>query len=250
MLVCRHGASGHALPDPHPPAVQRVSRSVNEADREAPDRLAFLDLLRVVCVFYIVAFWHLQDYTGHLIARGTWATAPTIVVLAVFTLVSGYLTHRRGWPASRRRYVAHRFVRLYPPFALAVVAFLASGLVTGPVALRSLLLVSLLHGPAPLTIWFVVMLIDFEIVYAVIAALRASPYLWVALAAVAVGVALLYGVVGGLDARLLIYAVPFAAGILLARGGWERAWLVGAVVLLPIALLGTVATAPTRRSRC
>ena len=221
-----------------PDAASGVARGSGSASGIAPDggRLVFLDLLRVVCVFYIVGLWHLQQYTHRHILGGASGAAATVVVLSIFTLVSGYLTHRRGWPASSRAYAVHRFVRLYPLFALAVVAFVLCGLVTGRVALLSLLLVSVLHGPAPLTIWYVVMLIDFEIVYLAVGALRSSPFLWVFVAGLAVGFALLYGVVGGVDHRFLIYCPLFVAGILLARGGHDRALTVGAAVLLPIAL--------------
>jgi len=220
-------------------ATRAVARGSGPASGVAPGtgRLAFLDLLRVACVFYIVGLWHLQQYTRHHIVGGASGAAATVVVLSIFTLASGYLTHRRGWPASGRAYAVHRFVRLYPLFALAVVAYLALGIITARVAVLSLLLVSVLHGPAPLTLWYVVMLIDFEIVYLAVGALRSSPYLWVVVAGLAVGIALLYGVVGGVDHRFLIYAPSFVAGILLARGDRDRALLIGAAVLLPIGLL-------------
>jgi len=201
---------------------------VSQAGREGSSRLAFLDLLRVACVFY----------TSHHVAGGAWGAVCTVVVLSIFTLASGYLTHRRGWPASMRAYAVHRFVRLYPPFAVAVVVYALLGIVSARVALSSLLLVSVLHGPSPLTLWYVVMLIDFEIVYVVVGALRTSPRsLWAAVAVMAAGFAVLHAVVGGVDDRFVIYAPAFVVGILLARGGRDRALLLVGVALVPVALL-------------
>jgi peptidoglycan/LPS O-acetylase OafA/YrhL len=194
--------------------------------REAPgeQRFAHLDYIRVVCILYVIAYWHLSGYVKHQDDR-YWLGTIMVVALGVFTMISGYLVHRRGWPPSAWRFLARRFLRLYPLFAIAVALFVVFGMVDGPTAIRSLLLVSMIYPPAPVTLWFVVMLLDFYLAYALVAWLRKYSCQWVVYAVIVAGLVLCNYFVHEVDARLLEYGPAFALGVVLAAGIVKRKYL-------------------------
>ncbi len=151
-------------------------------------------------------------------------------------MMSGLLAHRRGWPDRILSYSGRRFIRLYPPFALAVVIFYLSHMITGITAFSSLLVVSMIKGPPPKTLWFVVMLIDFEIAYILVAYLRAYRMRWSVFACGIAGIVYVYVFRSGADNRLLMYALPFAVGVYLSNRIYEKRALVVASAALPISV--------------
>jgi peptidoglycan/LPS O-acetylase OafA/YrhL len=162
------------------------------------DRLGHLDYIRVVCILYVVAYWHLSGYVKQQGNR-YWLGAIMVAALGTFAMISGYLVHRRGWPASTPRFLASRFIRLYPLFAIAVGLFYLWGMIDQPTAIRSLFLVSLIYPPAPVTLWFIVMLLNFDMAYALVAWLRKYRFQWLVYAAIVGGLVLFH---------LLVHEIP------------------------------------------
>lgn len=192
-------------------------------------RLGHLDLIRVLCILYVIAYWHLSGYVTHQGNR-YWLGSIMVVALGTFTMISGYLVHRRGWPDGSLRFVGRRFIRLYPLFALAVALFVAWGMIDGPTAIRSLFLVSMIYPPAPVTLWFIVMLLNFDLAYALVAWLRKYRVQWLVYAVIVAGLFLCNYFVREVDPRLLQYGVAFALGVFVASGKVEKKYL------LPVAL--------------
>lgn len=193
-------------------------------------RLGHLDLIRVVCILYVIAYWHLSGYVTHQGNR-YWLGSIMVAALGVFTMISGYLVHRKGWPDSGLRFVGRRLLRLYPLYALAVALFSALGMIDGPTAIRSLFLVSMIYPPAPVTLWFIVMLLNFDLAYALVAWLRRYGFQWLVYAAILAALVLCNYLVHEVDARLLQYGVAFALGVFVASGKAKTKHL------LPIALV-------------
>ncbi|MCX5477893.1 acyltransferase [Kaistia geumhonensis] len=209
--------------------------------REAQRRhIASLDILRVGSMLYIVGFWHLMNYA---VAGGFYrnevTTRVTVVLLATFTMLSGYLLGLRPVEPTRASiasFYRRRMLRIYPPLVLAVLCFVLMGLTTWPTAIRTMLLVGEIVGPPPLTLWYVAMLALFYLI---------TPLLSVGSSAarralVAVAVMLLLAALsgwGGLatDPRIALYFPSFAIGLAVAREPLPPRWMLFASAALGLA---------------
>ena len=123
-----------------------------------------IDRLRAASILYIVAFWHLFGYIDGIDGYKNAITYRlTVVVLGLFTLIAGVLAGRREIRDAReiRRYYRSRALRILPPFAIALLLYVASGLLRWQEALSGLLLVPAFHGPALRTLWYVNVLVVF-----------------------------------------------------------------------------------------
>lgn len=204
-------------------------------------RQLHLDYLKGVSVVYITGFWHLLNYVDPAPTYVTPATyLLTVVVLSVFTFVSGYLA---GGALERNPSIAtfyrKRWLRIYPLYAAAVLLFVGLDLMTGRVGGMSLLLVAMLVPPAPPTLWFITMLLLFVLLTPALYRVAERP--WGVGGVVAVTVAALAVVSGAtrlVDERLILYLPVYAGGIACARHGVTGAGRSPAGALATAAVLG------------
>jgi peptidoglycan/LPS O-acetylase OafA/YrhL len=132
---------------------------------ETKTRNAAVDTLRALSVLYIIGFWHLLEYAPPM----AWRFHPifdrlTVVVLSLFVLISGYLAGRPKAPFTQvevRRFYSARLLRIYPPYLLALLCFYLIGGVSGIIAAKGALLISMVAPPPPQTLWFITMLMMF-----------------------------------------------------------------------------------------
>ncbi len=194
--------------------------------------IASLDVLRVGSMLYIVGFWHLMNYAvAGGFYRGEVTTRITVVLLATFTMLSGYLLGLRPVEPTRASiagFYRRRMLRIYPPLVIAVLCFVWIGLTPWPTAIRTILLVGEIVGPPPLTLWYVAMLALFYLITPLLSVgppvRRALAATWVMLLFVALSVW------GGLatDPRLALYFPSFAIGLALAREPLPPRWMLPA----------------------
>ncbi|MFL6696444.1 MAG: acyltransferase family protein [Vitreoscilla sp.] len=134
----------------------------------APDKSLSVEVLRAGCVLYIVGFWHLMDYTHGLGGYNNAVTVRlTVIVLGLFTFLSGFLLARAPMRLGRselKRFYAKRLLRIYPLYLLALLAFWALGIADRGIALKAALGISMLYGPPPATLWFVTMILVFYLI--------------------------------------------------------------------------------------
>jgi peptidoglycan/LPS O-acetylase OafA/YrhL len=195
----------------------------------ATGRNAAIDLLRVLCIEYIVGYWHLIPYTHWLPGYANALTeALKDMALGTFVLVSGLLLARHGPPARLGDWLCfyrRRLVRLYPLYLLALLLFGALGLASQATILKGALLVSMFAPPAPPTLWFVTMIMVFYLLTPLLIGLAddGRRYLMASL-----GIVLLWlaydGFVHAVDSRLLLFFPAFALGVYLqrVRAAYER----------------------------
>jgi len=207
-----------------------------------PRHIASLDVLRVGSMLYIVGFWHLMNYAvADGFYRNEVTTRVTVVLLATFTMLSGYLLGLRPVDPTRASvgsFYRRRMLRIYPPLVLAVLCFVWMGLMPWPTAIRTILLVGEIVGPPPLTLWYVAMLALFYLITPALSV--GSP---VQRAVVATGVMLLLmalAVWGGLktDPRIALYFPSFAIGLALARAPAPPRWMLPAAAGLGLLAIG------------
>ena len=187
------------------------------------DKSLPIELLRAGCVLWIVGFWHLMNYThGFPGADNAVTLRLTVIVLGLFTFVSGFLLARapmRLRAPELGRFYARRLLRIYPLYLLALLAFWALGMADRSTALKAALGMSMVYGPAPLTLWFITMILEFYLVAPLLIALRGRPALFVLAALGLFGVAAVCGSAANGDLRLAEYFPAFALGVYWANHG-------------------------------
>jgi peptidoglycan/LPS O-acetylase OafA/YrhL len=169
-------------------------------------------------MLYIVGFWHMMEYVPAVMwSSNYWTEQITILSLALFVLISGYLIGKKKlgvmdiWPFYRSR-----FFRIYLPF-LATAAIFSFGNVSHKAVLKAVILVAMFVEPAPKTLWFVSMILVFYLISPLLIRLRRSTVLYFVFCAATLGGLLLYETITGMaDARIILYFPCFAAGVFLA----------------------------------
>lgn len=202
-----------------------------------------VDLLRAVCILYIVGYWHLLAYASGV---GHWANlysnSLTRIALATFVFCAGYLLAAHPVPLTRAGlgdFYRRRLLRIYPLFLLALLLFWAFGITTPDKLMDGALLVSMFRPPVLPTLWFVTMIMLFYLVAPVVIRAAARPWAWAALtAAVTLLIALWHRYGAPIDLRLLLYWPVFALAVLYRRQTWPgelvvRLWPWLAVALVP-----------------
>lgn len=188
-------------------------------------RLVFVDYIKSLSMLYIVGYWHLLGYTdfspGHksLVAQGF-----ADIVLGLFVLVSGFLTGKSAIrSASAVEFYVKRLVRIYPLYMLAIIIFYFYGLNDGVTSLKSLLLISMVYKPAPLTLWFIAMIMVFYLITPLLSQLTRKPRQYFTISILLIAVLLVWSIYFGItDIRLVIYFPCYCAGIYAARYGIEN----------------------------
>ena len=214
----------------------------------SPTRKVPIDVMRAVSMLYIVGYWHLLDYTR----VASWHYNPityrlTVEALALFVLISGFLTGRKDGGLARGEiwsFYKTRFWRIYLPFVIASGLFLAAGINDIAALVKGVTLVAMLLAPPPFTLWFVSMIVLFYLIAPLLIGLRGNEVAYIALCTVIVGAMALYQAeTGRIDRRLLLYFPCFAAGIFLAAGSLPSSTLslIGLLFLAALALVPTLA---------
>ncbi len=125
-----------------------------------------IDLLRSISILYIVGFWHLLDYTNAISNDNNVITYRiTLIILATFVLISGYfLGSKYNNRYNLIAFYKKRFIRIYPPYFVAIIIFTILGLSDVTTSIKAILAVSMFIRPAPRTLWFITMLLFFYLI--------------------------------------------------------------------------------------
>jgi len=207
-----------------------------------------IDVMRAVSMLYIVGYWHLLDYTN----VGTWHYNPftyriTVGALALFVLISGFLTGRKDGGLAQGEiwnFYRTRFWRIYVPFAIASGLFLVAGINDTVVLVKGVTLVAMFFAPPPFTLWFVSMIVLFYLIAPLLIRMRGNEVAYIGVCIAIAGAMILYqSVTGRMDMRLMLYFPCFAAGIFLATRSLPSSTLslVGVQLLSALSLVPTLA---------
>lgn len=181
-----------------------------------------LDLMRALCILYIVSFWHLLNYTQAIPGyNNSFTQRLTIVVLGLFTLLSGYLTGTRVNCLSGSeimQFYKTRLLRIYPPFLLALVLFYFMGMTDVHKMIKTAVLISMFSAPSLPTLWFIVMVMMFYLSLPLLVAMS-SDMLKYAITCILIIMAILVfdNLFHSVDIRIALLFPAFAIGVLLAR---------------------------------
>lgn len=205
-------------------------------------RLAHVDYLRAGCVLYIVGFWHLMEYApGWAGWQNSVTSGITVVVLGLFVFVSGFLLAQRPPDRNLRgllEFYNRRLLRIYPLYLVALLIFGLMGLAGWRSVTLSAAGLSMLIGPAPFTLWFVVMLLAYYLVAPLLLSTNGWWLVVVAAGLLAVA-ALVVKLSPGADPRLVLYLPAFILGIWHAKRGVPVTHLYGGLALLIVLVVAS-----------
>lgn len=201
------------------------------------------DIARALGMIYIIAAWHLHDYTSMITLR-PYGTYVTYGMLGMFMFISGWLLNDK-YAVSRKtdivRFAKKRVLRLAPLYFIALLSFYFFDVINVKTLVLALTGLSSFIPPQPPTLWFVSLIIDFYLLFPLLSYKRphfSGIVFWVVYFAMCV----LLRLTTGIDKRFLIYFPCFYIGILFNRYRllqYLLQWRVflGSVVLFCISLL-------------
>lgn len=181
-------------------------------------KIISFDIARAIGMLYIIAVWHLANYTSTF-SLEPYGRYVTYGVLGMFMFVSGWLLDAK-YAVSERVNIKHfakkRVLRLMPLYLIALVAFYFSGTIKIKTLIFALFGLSSFIPPQPPTLWFVSLIIDFYLLFPFLC-YRKHHFSHVVFGIVYLVICLLYIVLPNIDKRFLLYFPCFYAGILFDR---------------------------------
>lgn len=135
---------------------------------ESDKRNVQYDLLRSLAMIYIVAFWHIQDYTIFFSFINPATKLLTIFILGLFVFLSGLLLASRSQLSTFNEVKVFYFrllYRIYPMYALSAIGFFLAQATDLSQLIKGLFFLNLLTGTPPPTIWFVEMIFLFYVLF-------------------------------------------------------------------------------------
>ena len=173
-------------------------------------------------MLYIVGYWHLFTYTD---AFPQYKNSFTLeffqIVLGLFVIISGFLIGcSTTKSASLIHFYKNRLIRIYPLYVLAVILFYIYGLNDVLTSIKSLIFLSMYIRPAPLTLWFITMLMLFYIATPFIVKLVEYPVKYFLLVILIFMITIaLNTTFRTVDYRILLYFPCYCIGLHCAQNG-------------------------------
>lgn len=185
-----------------------------------------LDLIRVLCIIWIVVFWHGNDYMPieyQFNESRVCLDYITTMVLGVFSLLSGLLLSKYRFNSFSEimNFYKKRFSRFFVLFFIAVMLFYLLGFYTLKTSLKCILGVSVYIGQKPYTLWYMSMLMTFYILSPLVNCTQRYLRFFMSLVFVSFMIFLHY--ICNLDYKVLGYFVCYITG--LYSGGYIIKWL-------------------------
>lgn len=125
-----------------------------------------IDFARSIACLYIVTYWHLLGYFDFekvaLFDKNIFTKAFSLVCLSLFCFLSAYFIGKKEAFANFQQviqFIKKRLLRLYPLYLLSIIAFWLLGIEKIEKLIGSTFFTSMFHKPAPLTLWFMTMIL-------------------------------------------------------------------------------------------
>jgi len=204
-------------------------------------RIFHLDLLRTVCILFICAVWHLDDYAGYILDPRYPSEFLVFATLNIFVFISAYLVSEKdGFSAPP--FLSKRIAHIYPLYILAIVVFYFLYIQDHDLKLISqITAANMLTGHSFHTLWFIGMLFNYYALLCIVLTkynVRKTVMVFAA--------ALTLMAFESVDRRLFLYLPALFAGVLYAKHGLIRTILsskytsltCSTVIIMTVALFG------------
>lgn len=181
------------------------------------------DLIRVICMIWVVFIWHLKDYlpdeyhmSGITLSVSSWVTT---AALFMFTLLSGYSMAKYSFqqPSDLLEFYKKRFVRFYPLYLTAILCFFTYGWYSWQTVLKCVLGIALFFNEAPFTLWYMCMLMFFYLITPILNWKYRSYKINLA---IYIFVVILFGVLSKIDVthgNMALYTPAYVLGLYLGK---------------------------------
>lgn len=181
-------------------------------------KFIFINYLKALSILYVVGYWHLFEYTDAFPGYYNYYTkAITEIALGLFVLISGFLAGKSSQKSTGiSSFYMKRLIRIYPLYFIAIFLFYIFRIDSSLTLLKSLAFVSMIHTPAPLTLWFINMIMLFYLITPFLSKSAKNSDLRKYCSHIALVVVLLLGfhfITRTLDGRLLMYLPCFGIGL-------------------------------------
>jgi peptidoglycan/LPS O-acetylase OafA/YrhL len=132
------------------------------------NRFIAIDILRVIAICFVIMVRHIDDYASEMF-QCRLVIDLTIISLGILVYISGYLLVTTNPIFNSitdiKNFIIKRILRIYPLYALALLAFYFLSIINGQKLISGLLLYNLYIGEYILTLWFIPMIIIFYLVF-------------------------------------------------------------------------------------
>lgn len=190
---------------------------------ETKNRIIHLDFLRGACTLYIVGFWHMMEYSEASQNHMNFAAIKLMqIALGTFVFISGYFIGLNNLDISRHNVILFykkSFLRIYPLYFFAIALYAIFHLSNLTTLIKAASMISMFAKPAPITLWFITMLMSFYIIspFIIVVCSTMHPYKFILYFFLLIGCLLTYSYLTELlDLRLVRYFPSFVLGIFLA----------------------------------
>lgn len=190
---------------------------------ESKKYIFWIDLVRVICMMWIVFIWHLKDYLpgeyqmfGSILKVSQWIT---VTALFAFTLLSGYSMAKYNFQSFKDvlSFYKKRLIRFYPLYLIAILCFWCFGWYSSVTVIKCMTGIALFFNEAPLTLWYMCMLMFFYMITPIINWKYGSYKINVA---IYIFVILLFGLLSKLDVthgNMALYTPAYMAGLFMGK---------------------------------
>lgn len=183
-------------------------------------RILYIDIARVLAMFWIVGYWHLIQYSGAgYVEKYTFPHEEyiTMAMLAMFYFVSGYLSGKNKIETKGdiKSFYKRRFWRFYLLYVMSAFSLYFIGFIENvPLLLTTITATSSFILPQPNTLWFMSML---TILYVLTPLIKKN--LLTGGGMLIFIIILHYVIPEGVDTRLFLYYPVYTGGIYLSKTG-------------------------------
>ena len=183
--------------------------------------IAEVDFLRGIAILYIVAFWHLFEYSPSLSFHKIPVTHLfTNCFLGLFVFISGFLLSLRydiNTFLSVKKFYIKRILRLYPMYLISLTIFWIAQKIELHTYVKSIFLVNTITNDRLLTLWFVSMIFLFYLLTPIFLWSYSKFKVITITILVFIGLIFINSETGYVDIRLPQYLIIFSFGIIVAR---------------------------------
>lgn len=184
------------------------------------NRFIEIDILRVIAICYIIMVRHIDDYASDMF-QCQFVNDFTHISLGILVFISGYLLSKTNTTFNSisdiKGFIVKKIVRIYPLYALALLAFYLLSIVNIYQLYSGLLFINLFNGEHILTLWYISMLMFFYIIFIVLNYKSNTLKLWLVSALIFSLLIIEKVTVNILDGTLILYFPSFVCGILLEK---------------------------------
>jgi len=197
----------------------------SDATKAPRERYAEADAIRSLCMVYIIGFWHLHVYSPYLprLSSLTGSLMFTYWCLGLFFFISGFLLAAAhagmAGAAAILSFYARRAIRLYPPYVVALLSFYVFGIcdVTFEQMVNSIVLVAMLVGDSPETLWFINLIILYYLATPFLICDKHRHQWWLVVVLLLGCLFVIHLRTNAIDIRVFQYAPSYAVGLLCGR---------------------------------